>query len=229
MKPVALIVDDEVQIRRLLRVVLEAEDYQVHEAETGQQGLAEIASRRPGIILLDLGLPDMEGLEVLKRLREWSTAPVLILSVRDDEQGKVAALDAGAEDYVTKPFSTPELLARLRTAQRKTRPEEEVSVFKSGDLIVDLTARVVTRRGHEIKLTATEYALLRLFVRYPGRVLTHRYILREIWGPKSEEHRQYLRVYVTHLRQKIEADPTKPRLIKTEPGIGYRFEAGEAT
>jgi two-component system KDP operon response regulator KdpE len=229
MKPVALIVDDEVQIRRLLRVVLEAEDYQVHEAETGQQGLAEIASRRPGIILLDLGLPDMEGLEVLKRLREWSTAPVLILSVRDDEQGKVAALDAGAEDYVTKPFSTPELLARLRTAQRKTRPEEEVSVFKSGDLIVDLTARVVTRGCHEIKLTATEYALLRLFVRHPGRVLTHRYILREIWGPKSEEHRQYLRVYVTHLRQKIEADPTKPRLIKTEPGIGYRFEAGEAT
>jgi len=229
MKPVALIVDDEVQIRRLLRVVLEAEDYQVHEAETGQQGLTEIASRRPSIILLDLGLPDMEGLEVLKRLREWSTAPVLVLSVRDDEQGKVAALDAGAEDYVTKPFSTPELLARLRTAQRKTRPEEEVSVFKSGDLIVDLTARVVTRRGHEIKLTATEYALLQLFVRHPGRVLTHRYILREIWGPKSEEHRQYLRVYVTHLRQKIEADPTKPRLIKTEPGIGYRFEAGEAT
>jgi len=229
MKPVALIVDDEVQIRRLLRVVLEAEDYQVHEAETGQKGLTEIASRRPGIILLDLGLPDMDGLEVLKRLREWSTAPVLVLSVRDDEQGKVAALDAGAEDYVTKPFSTPELLARLRTAQRKTRPEEEVSVFKSDDLIVDLTARVVTRGSHEIKLTATEYALLRLFVRHPGRVLTHRYILREIWGPKSEEHRQYLRVYVTHLRQKIEADPTKPRLIKTEPGIGYRFDAGEAT
>lgn len=229
MKPVALIVDDEVQIRRLLRVVLEAEDYQVHEADTGQQGLTEIASRRPGIILLDLGLPDMEGLEVLKRLREWSTAPVLVLSVRDDEQGKVAALDAGAEDYVTKPFSTPELLARLRTAQRKTRSEEEVSIFKSGDLIVDLTARVVTRGGHEIKLTATEYALLRLFVRHPGRVLTHRYILREIWGPKSEEHRQYLRVYVAHLRQKIEADPTKPRLIKTEPGIGYRFEAGEAS
>jgi two-component system KDP operon response regulator KdpE len=229
MKLVALIIEDEIQIRRLLRVVLEAENYQVHEAETGQQGLVEIASRRPAIILLDLGLPDLDGLEVLKRLREWSTAPVLILSVRDDEQGKVAALDAGAEDYVTKPFSTPELLARLRTAQRKTRPEEEVSIFKSGDLIVDLTARVVTRGGHEIKLTATEYALLRLFVRHPGRVLTHRYILREIWGPKSEEHRQYLRVYVTHLRQKIEADPTKPRLIKTEPGIGYRFEAGEAT
>jgi two-component system KDP operon response regulator KdpE len=224
MKPVALIIDDEVQIRRLLRVVLEGEDYQVHEAETGQQGLMEIASRRPAIILLDLGLPDLDGLEVLKRLREWSEAPVLVLSVRDDEQGKVAALDAGAEDYVTKPFSTPELLARLRAAQRKTRPEEETSIFQSGDLTVDLTARVVTRAGQEVKLTATEYALLRLFVRHAGRVLTHRQILREIWGPKSEEHRQYLRVYVTHLRQKIERSPTNPTLIKTEPGIGYRFK-----
>jgi len=229
MKPVALIVDDEVQIRRLLRVVLEGENYQVHEAETGQQGLIEIAKRRPAIILLDLGLPDMEGLDVLKRLREWSEAPVLVLSVRDDEQSKVTALDTGAEDYVTKPFSTPELLARLRAAQRKTRPEEENSVFKRSDLVVDLGAHVVTRSGDELKLTATEFALLRLFVRHAGRVLTHRYILREIWGPKSEEHRQYLRVYVTHLRQKIEADPTKPRLIKTEPGIGYRFEAGEAS
>jgi two-component system, OmpR family, KDP operon response regulator KdpE len=225
MKSVALIVDDEVQIRRLLRVVLEGENYQVHEAETGQQGLTEIANRRPDVILLDLGLPDSDGLEVLKRLREWSEAPVLILSVRDDDQSKVAALDAGAEDYVTKPFSTPELLARLRAAQRKTRPEEEVSVFKSGDLIVDLTARVVKHAGREIKLTATEYALLRLFVRHPGRVLTHRHILREIWGPKSEEHRQYLRVYVTHLRQKIESDPTNPSLIRTESGIGYRFTA----
>jgi two-component system KDP operon response regulator KdpE len=228
MKPVALVIDDEVQIRRLLRVALESENYQVHEAENGQQGLVEIANRKPTVILLDLGLPDMEGLEVLKRLREWSEAPVLVLSVRDDEAGKVAALDAGAEDYVTKPFSTPELLARLRAAQRKTRPEEEVSIFKTGDLIVDLMARVVTRAGHEVKLTATEYALLRLFVRHSGRVLTHRYILREIWGPKSEEHRQYLRVYVTHLRQKIEPDSTKPRLIKTESGIGYRFESGEA-
>jgi two-component system KDP operon response regulator KdpE len=225
MKPVALIIDDEVQIRRLLRVVLEGEDYQVHEAETGQQGLMEIASRRPDVILLDLGLPDSDGLEVLKRLREWSEAPVLILSVRDDEAGKVVALDAGAEDYVTKPFSTQELLARLRAAQRKTRPEEEISVFKKGDLIVDLAARTVARGGREIKLTATEYALLRLFVRHPGRVLTHRYILREIWGPKSEEHRQYLRVYVTHLRQKIESDPTNPSLIRTEQGIGYRFTA----
>ena len=229
MKPVALVIDDEVQIRRLLRVALESENYQVNEAQTGQQGLVEIANRKPAIILLDLGLPDMEGLEVLKRLREWSEAPVLVLSVRDDEGGKVAALDAGAEDYVTKPFSTPELLARLRAAQRKTRPEEEISVFKSGDLIVDLTARVVTRAGHEVKLSATEYALLRLFVRHPGRILTHRHILREIWGPKSEEHRQYLRVYVTHLRQKIERDPTAPVLIRTESGIGYRFGVASST
>ena len=225
MKKIALIIDDEVQIRRLLRVALESEDYDVREAQTGQEGLQEVAAKRPDVILLDLGLPDMDGQEVLKRLREWSEAPVLVLSVRDDEAGKIAALDAGAEDYVTKPFSTPELLARLRAAQRKTRPEEEVSIFKSGDLVVDLTARVVTRNGHEVKLTATEYALLRLFVRYAGRVLTHRQILREIWGPKSEEHRQYLRVYVTHLRQKIEPDPTRPTLIKTESGIGYRFQA----
>jgi two-component system KDP operon response regulator KdpE len=225
MKPVALIIDDEVQIRRLLRVALESEDYQVHEAENGQQGLVEIANRKPAVILLDLGLPDRDGLEVLKRLREWSEAPVIVLSVRDDEQGKVAALDAGADDYVTKPFSSPELLARLRAAQRKTRPADETFVFKQGDLVVDLTAHVVTRAGEEVKLTATEYALLRLFVKHPGRVLTHRHILREIWGPKLEEHRQYLRVYVTHLRQKIEPDPTKPSLIKTESGIGYRFGA----
>jgi two-component system KDP operon response regulator KdpE len=220
-----LIIDDEVQIRRLLRVALEGENYQVHEAENGQQGLIEIANHKPAAILLDLGLPDLGGLEVLKRLREWSEAPVVVLTVRDDVQEKVAALDAGADDYVTKPFSMPELLARLRAAQRKTRPEKEISVFKNGDLVIDLTARVVTRAGREIKLTGTEYAVLRLFVRHPGRVLTHRYILREIWGPKSEEHRQYLRVYVTHLRQKIESDPAKPSLIKTAPGIGYRFAA----
>ena len=224
MKPVALVIDDEVQIRRLLRVVLESADYQVHEAETAAQGLTDAATRRPDVVLLDLGLPDSDGVNVLRRLREWSQVPVIVLSVRDDEEGKVAALDAGADDYVTKPFSSAELLARLRAAQRKTRPEEEISLFKSGDLIVDLTARVVTRAGHEVKLTATEYALLRLFVRHAGRVLTHRQILREIWGPKSEEHRQYLRVYVTHLRQKIERDPAAPELVKTEPGIGYRLE-----
>jgi two-component system KDP operon response regulator KdpE len=157
-KPVALVIDDEVQIRRLLRVVLESADYQVHEAETAAQGLTDAATRRPDVVLLDLGLPDSDGVNVLRRLREWSQVPVIVLSVRDDEEGKVAALDAGADDYVTKPFSSAELLARLRAAQRKTRPEEEISRFKSGDLIVDLTARVVTRAGHEVKLTATPAA-----------------------------------------------------------------------
>ena len=223
MKSVALIIDDEVQMRRLLRVVLESEGYEVQEAESGQQGLMQVAHRRPEIILLDLGLPDMDGLQVLQRLREWSETPVLILSVRDDEQRKVEALDAGAEDYVTKPFSSAELLARVRAAKRKTRAAGEEPVFTSGGLTVDLVARVVSRDGVAIKLTATEYALLRLFVRHAGRVLTHRHILREVWGPKSEEHRQYLRVYVTHLRRKIERDPTAPVLIRTEPGIGYRF------
>jgi two-component system KDP operon response regulator KdpE len=227
MKTTALIIDDEVQIRRLLRVALEAAGYIVHEAESGQHGLNEAAMRRPDVILLDLGLPDMEGLAVLQRLREWSETPVLILSVRDGEEDKVSALDAGADDYVTKPFSTAELLARLRTAQRKSRPAEELAIFTAGGLSVDLTARVVTRDRQEIKLTGTEYNLLRLFVRHAGRVLTHRQILREVWGPKSEEHRQYLRVYVTHLRAKIERDPANPTLIRTEPGIGYRFAAAE--
>jgi len=223
MKPVALIIDDEVQIRRLLRVALEADGYTVSEAEAGQQGLTETALKRPDVILLDLGLPDMDGVEVLRRLREWSETPVLILSVRDAEEQKVAALDAGADDYVTKPFGTAELLARLRAAQRRKKPAESEAVFASHGLVIDLVSRTVTLQGKPVKVSATEYALLRLFVKHAGRVLTHRHILREVWGPKSEEHRQYLRVYITHLRQKIEETPTEPRFIKTEPGIGYRF------
>ena len=176
-------------------------------------------------MILDLGLPDLGGIEVLKRLREWSETPVVILSVRDDEEEKVRALDAGADDYVTKPFSAAELMARLRVAQRKAKPPNEVQIFSFGKLVVDLVARIVSLNGDIIKLTATEYSLLSLFVRHSGRILTHRQILREIWGPKSEEHRQYLRVYVTHLRQKIEANPKDPKLILTEPGIGYRFQA----
>jgi len=219
----ALIIDDEVQIRRLLRVALEGAGYKVTEADGGQAGLAEIAYRRPDVILLDLGLPDLDGLTVLKRLREWCEVPVVILSVRSSDEEKVAALDAGAEDYVTKPFSTPELLARLRAAQRKVRPPDEESTFCAGGLSVDFVSRQIVKDGREIKLTATEYALLRLFARHAGRVLTHRQILREVWGPNSEEHRQYLRVYVTHLRRKIEDDPSAPKLIRTEPGIGYRF------
>lgn len=225
MNPAALVIDDELQIRRLLRIALESSGYAVHEAENGQQGLSEVAFRRPDVILLDLGLPDMDGVEVLKRLREWSETPVIVLSVRDTEEQKVLALDAGADDYLTKPFSTVELLARLRAAQRRARPAEEETAFTIGKLHVDLAARVVTLGGKEVKLSATEYALLRLFVRHAGRVLTHRQILREVWGPKSEEHRQYLRVYITHLRQKIEQDSANPKFIRTEPGIGYRFAA----
>ena len=227
MKLRALIIDDEVQIRRLLTVALEAADYEVFAAESGAEGLAEVAYRRPDVVLLDLGLPDLDGLKVLERLREWSETPVVILSVRDDEEGKVAALDAGADDYVTKPFSTPELLARIRAARRKTQAVEDTPVFATGNLVVDLAARRVTKSGEEIKLSATEYALLRAFVRHAGRVLTHRQLLREVWGPQCEEHRQYLRVYMTHLRQKIETDPTHPVLIRTEPGIGYRFQSDQ--
>lgn len=223
MKPLALIIDDEPQIRRLLRVVLAGEGYRVEEADCGQSGLIDAANRKPNVVLLDLGLPDMDGRQVLKRLRGWSEVPVLILSVRDDEKGKVDALDAGADDYVTKPFNTAELLARLRAALRKSRPADELSVFKAGKLTIDLGAHCVTRAGKEVRLTATEYALLRLLVKHEGRVLTHRYLLREIWGPKAEKHRQYLRVYITHLRQKIEPDAARPTLIRTEPGIGYRF------
>lgn len=227
MKNTVLIIDDELQIRRLLRVALEAKDYIVCEADHGQQGLAEAALLRPDVIILDLGLPDLDGVEVLKRLREWSDTPVLILSVRDREEQKVAALDAGADDYVTKPFSTAELLARLRVAQRRAKPVESETTFAANGLRVDLVSRVVTLNGKEVKLSATEYALLRLFVRHAGRVLTHRQILREVWGPKSEEHRQYLRVYVTHLRQKVERDSSHPVFIKTESGVGYRFMNAE--
>jgi two-component system, OmpR family, KDP operon response regulator KdpE len=227
MNATALIIDDEIQIRRLLRVALEGAGYAVQEAETGQLGLQAVALRRPDVVLLDLGLPDLDGLDVVRRLREWSEVPVVVLTVRTEEADKVAALDAGADDYVTKPFSTAELLARLRAAQRRARPAEDVAVYTHGALTVDLTARRVTRGGQEVHLTGTEYSLLALLVRHAGRVLTHRQILREVWGPKSEEHRTYLRVYLTHLRKKIEADPAAPTLLKTEPGIGYRLAANE--
>jgi two-component system KDP operon response regulator KdpE len=222
---IALIIDDEVQIRRLLRLTLEAHGYRVFEAATGQEGLLEAAQRRPEVVLLDLGLPDLDGVTVLKRLREWSRVPVLVLSVREREEDKIAALDAGADDYVTKPFSTGELLARLRVARRHAQPAAETTVFRAGDLQVDFTARVVTLKGREVKLSATEYSLLRLFVQHAGRVLTHRQILREIWGPNQVEQTHYLRVYVAHLREKLEAKPAEPELFVTEPGVGYRFRA----
>jgi two-component system KDP operon response regulator KdpE len=221
--PAVLVIDDEVQIRRLLRLTLEANGYRVLEAATGQEGLAEAAQRRPEIVLLDLGLPDLDGVKVLERLREWSKVPVLVLSVRDREEDKIAALDHGADDYVTKPFNTGELLARLRVALRHSQGGADLTVFRSGPLEVDLTARVVTVKGREVKLTATEYSLLRLFVQHAGKVLTHRQILREVWGPNYVEQTHYLRVYLAHLREKLEANPARPEHFITEPGIGYRL------
>lgn len=225
MKPahVALIIDDEKQIRRLLRVALEGANHQVYEAETGQSGLAEIVHRRPDVVLLDLGLPDMEGVKVLQRLREWSDVPVLILSVRDSADEKVAALDAGADDFVTKPFDTAELLARIRASQRRSLVEAGEPVFNCGALCVDFSARQVTLDGAEVKLTPTEYSLLRVLVQNAGKVVTHRQLLRSVWGEKAETQAQYLRVYITHLRRKLEAAPTAAGLIKTEVGIGYRL------
>ena len=224
-KPIVLIIDDELQIRRLLRVCLEGNGYRVLEASSGQDGLMQAAQHPPDVVLLDLGLPDMDGVAVLKRLREWSRVPVVVLSVRDREEEKVAALDHGADDYVTKPFATAELLARLRVAQRHAQPATASPIFQAGDLQVDLTSRVVKLKGREVKLTATEYALLRLFVQHAGKVLTHRQILTAVWGPNYVEQTHYLRVYIAHLREKLENDPANPRLIATEPGVGYRLIA----
>jgi two-component system KDP operon response regulator KdpE len=220
---VALVIDDEPQIRRLLRVTLEASNYQVFDAATGQDGVTQAAQRRPDVILLDLGLPDLDGVTVVKRIREWSRVPIVILSVRDRENDKVAALDAGADDYVTKPFNSAELLARLRVALRHSQPQGAEAVFTSGDLEMDLSARVVRKQGREVKLTPTEYALLRLLVVHAGKVLTHRQLLTEVWGPKAVEQTHYLRVHVAHLREKLEKDPSKAEMILTESGIGYRL------
>jgi two-component system KDP operon response regulator KdpE len=222
-KPVIVVIDDEVQLRRLLRVSLEANGYKVYEAATGQQGLSEVAARHPDVIVLDLGLPDMEGVDVLLRLREWSSVPIIILSVRESEQDKVTALRSGADDYLTKPFSTAELLARLHVAQRHAQPASEDTVFTSGPLTVDLALRNVKVNGRPVKLTRTEYALLRLFVRNAGKVLTHPQIMEAVWGPGHRDKTHYLHVYMTHLREKIELNPGKPELLVTEPRVGYRL------
>ncbi|MEO6054049.1 MAG: response regulator [Chthoniobacterales bacterium] len=218
-----LIIDDEPQIRRLLRVVLEGGEYRVFEAEMGATGIQEAASRRPDLILLDLGLPDMRGNEVLRRIREWSTVPVLILSVHDDEEDKVEALDGGADDYVTKPFNNAELLARLRVLTRRLSPPGDDSTFESGPLRVDFAIRQVFLHNREIPLTPTEYALLRVLVRNAGKVVTHRHLLTSVWGPNSVEQSQYLRVYMTHLRNKLASDGKPFSGIHTETRIGYRL------
>jgi two-component system KDP operon response regulator KdpE len=220
----ALVIDDEPQIQRLLTITLEGNGYRVTTTGTGQEGLAAAARHRHDIIILDLGLPDVNGVQVLKQLREWTQTPVVILTVLDEEADKIEALDNGADDYVTKPFHTGELLARLRAALRHAdKGKLEEPVFRAGGLSVDFANRRVSRDGQPIKLTATEYALLRLFVQHAGKVLTHRHILCEIWGPQHEQQTQYLRVYMTRLRDKLEADPAEPVLFRTEPGVGYRF------
>ena len=218
-----LVIDDEVQIRRLLELTLEPNGYSLRSAGKGNEGLAKAASERPELVILDLGLPDMDGLELLKKIREWSSVPVLILSVRSAESDIVACLDAGADDYLAKPFRTGELLARVRTAVRHHRTPEEKKILTVHDLHVDLSARVVKKRDDILKLTATEYALLSLFAKNAGRVLTHKYILEQVWGPNLAEETEYTRVYVGQLRKKIEDDPSNPKIIITESGIGYRF------
>ncbi|HEY9165829.1 MAG TPA: response regulator [Candidatus Kryptonia bacterium] len=222
-KPVILVIDDEVQIRRLLQLTLESNGYDVRECAKASEGLAKTASERPELVILDLGLPDMDGLEVLKKIREWSEVPVLVLSVRSSENDIISCLDAGADDYLVKPFRTGELLARVRTAVRHRQGDEYKSVFSVADLQVDLSSRIVKKKDQILKLTPTEYSLLALFVRNAGRVLTHKYILEQVWGPNLSDETQYSRVYVGQLRKKIESNPADPKIIITESGIGYRL------
>lgn len=221
-KPVAVVVDDERAIRKLLRLALEQEGYAVHEAESGRGGLAEVVQWRPDVVVLDLALPDMDGMEVLRRLREWTPVPVLVLSVRQDPRDKVGALDAGADDYLTKPFHTEELAARLRVLRRHSQGAAADAHFVSGPLDLDFAARRVWLGGEEVRLSATEYALLRVLALHAGKVVTHRQLLHEVWGPNAGEQSQYLRVYVNHLRKKLRTGRGEP-FIRTETGIGYRF------
>jgi two-component system, OmpR family, KDP operon response regulator KdpE len=223
--PTALVIDDEPQIRKLLRLVLEQQNFRAIEAADGRSGLTEIAARQPDVVLLDLGLPDMDGLTVLERLREWSRVPVLILSVRDGSEDKVAALDSGADDYVTKPFDSAELLARLRAMLRRAPLGANEARFRAGHLKIDFESRTVSVNDREVRLTATEFALLKVLAVNAGKVVTHKHLLREVWGPNAEEQSQYLRVYMLHLRQKLEIPDAPHRLFRTESGIGYRLVA----
>lgn len=223
-----LVVDDEPQIRRFLRTSLGAHGYTVLEAANGAEALLKATDEHPEVMILDLGLPDLDGIEVIRRVREWSRVPIIVLSVRGRETDKIAALDAGADDYVTKPFSMGELMARIRAALRsRLAGEAEEPVFRSGGLEVDLARRVVRAEGREVKLTPNEYELLRVLVRNAGKVVTHQHLLREVWGPADVDQTHYVRVYVGQLRQKIEADSSQPRYILTEPGVGYRLALAE--
>jgi two-component system KDP operon response regulator KdpE len=221
--PIALVIEDEVQIRRLLRAALESEGYQVAEAGQGQTGINEVALRRPNVLILDLGLPDMDGTEALRRIREWSEVPVLVASVREGAEDKIAALDAGADDYVTKPFDTAELLARLRAIQRRADLGNESAEFLCGALRMDFASRSVTIAGKEAHLTPIEYSLLRILALNAGKVVTQRQLLREVWGPNAQEQSQYLRVHLTHVRRKLSDAGFDAKRLRTEPGIGYRL------
>jgi two-component system KDP operon response regulator KdpE len=223
--PVAILIEDERQIRRFVRTALEAEGWSVVEAETMGQGLADAGTRKPDLIILDLGLPDGDGMEFLQELRGWSKVPVIVLSARVGEQDKIEALDGGADDYLTKPFGVGELLARVRAASRRRQDggADSTAVFEFGDVKVDLSRRTVEKRGALIHLTPTEYRLLTLLIANAGKVLTHRQILREVWGPSHSEDGHYVRVYMGHLRQKLEDEPAQPRHILTETAVGYRL------
>lgn len=224
--PIVVVVEDEKQIRRFVRTALETEGCRVFEAETGRQGLLEAGTRKPDLIILDLGLPDLDGVEFIRDLRGWSVVPVLILSARSTENDKIAALDAGADDYLTKPFGIGELLARVRAILRRQGKSDEADpVVSFGEVQVDLSRRSVARGGEPVHLTPIEYRLLGLLIANPGKVLTHRHLLREVWGPSFVESNHYLRIYVGHLRQKLESDPTQPRHFLTETGVGYRFQS----
>jgi two-component system, OmpR family, KDP operon response regulator KdpE len=223
-----LLIEDERQMRRFLRVTLQSEKYGVLEAESGADGLSQTATRNPDIVLLDLGLPDMDGLEVIEKLREWSAVPIIVISAREQEGDKIKALDRGADDYLTKPFGAGELLARIRVALRhaasKSQDQGE-AVFVADELRIDFLKRQVFCDDREVHLTPIEYRLLAILVKNAGRVMTHRQILKEVWGPPYVEQTHYLRVFMNQLRKKIEADSTRPRFLLNEPGIGYRFKA----
>lgn len=218
-----LMIDDEAAIRKLLRTAMDAQKVEFFEAASGKEGIAQAIAVKPDAILLDLGLPDQDGIEVLKALRKWYERPLLVLSVRSQEETIINALDQGADDYLTKPFNLNELFARLRVAERHFDKQESLVLELPSGVKIDLTNRLLTKNGEEIRITVTEYEVLKVLVRNQGKVLTHRQLLHEVWGPNSAEHVQYLRVYVGHLRQKLEEDPNNPKVIITEPGVGYRM------
>lgn len=222
-KNTIVIIDDEPQIRKVLSIALEAAEYKVIEAEDGKNGIVQVATNHPQLVILDLGLPDRDGISVLKEMRTWSKIPIIILSVKNSEEDIVQALDLGADDYLTKPFNTSELMARIRANIRRNVQIGESTVFTNGDLTIDLTSRVVRKANEELKLTNTEYLLLVLLSSNIDKVLTHRFILKEIWGPSAVENSQYLRVFIGQLRKKIEDDYSNPKYITTESGVGYRF------